>query len=121
MPRRSEYAIVKKIVDRINKRGGKAINITVDQYAVVGTPDIIGAYGSYLLAIEVKDPDPNSKPSKKQEYELRMWHRAGAVAFVARNVEDVDHVLDLIDKQPKEERINLVDLVNEINKSPHKE
>lgn len=112
MSRRSEYPIVKKIVDRIHERGGKAINVTVDQYAVIGTPDVIGTYESYSLAIEVKDPDPNSQPSKKQKYELRMWHRAGALAFVARGVPDVDYVLDRIDKQPKDKRMYLVDAIN---------
>lgn len=52
-----------------------------------GTPDIIACLNGRFIAIEVKTDA--GQLTKLQEIELKRWQDAGALAFVARSVEDV--------------------------------
>jgi len=52
-----------------------------------GQPDIIGCKDFCCVLIEVKNE--KGKLTKLQKYELDKWNKATAIAFVARNVQDV--------------------------------
>jgi hypothetical protein len=54
-----------------------------------GRPDINACWKGRSVRIEVKTPDHGNKPSKAQELNLRLWDKAGALAFVAYSLEDV--------------------------------
>lgn len=92
-----ENRIQAKCIRRIVDRGGWAMAVTVPP-APVGTPDIIGTYRGWTLAVETKQP--GERPSHVQESLLGALRRAGALAFVATETRDVDVILDAIDAAP---------------------
>jgi penicillin-binding protein-related factor A (putative recombinase) len=65
----------------------------VGKYTSKGVSDIIGIYHGKMLCIEVKSK--TGKLSEHQEMFLKEMKRHGAIAFVARSVNDVAEVLKL--------------------------
>lgn len=57
-----------------------------------GRPDINACYKGRCVRIEVKTPDHGNKASKAQEIDIKKWKKAGAVAFVAYSLEEVQEV-----------------------------
>lgn len=53
-----------------------------------GVSDILGSVGGRLVAIEVKTPDGRLNPDQKSF--ISDVHTTGAVAFMARSVEEVE-------------------------------
>lgn len=54
-----------------------------------GSADLIGwTKEGRFLAVEVKTPDPRSKPTPQQEQFLEVVRRHGGVAFIARSEEE---------------------------------
>ncbi len=64
----------------VRKRHGSA-------WGVAGDPDLYGAVNGLHFEIEVKRPRGDA-PTPLQEARLRQWAAAGALAGVARSVED---------------------------------
>lgn len=68
----------------VRKRHGSA-------WGVAGDPDLYGAVNGRHFEIEVKRP--GAAPTPLQEARLRQWTAAGALAGVARSVEDALRIL----------------------------
>ena len=62
-----------------------------------GILDLIVCYRGYFLGVETKTL--KGKPTPRQEEEIERIQRAGGRAVVARNIEDVQIVLDEIDRE----------------------
>lgn len=62
-----------------------------------GRADINGCLNGRCFKIELKSPDHGNKPSKKQEYYLKKWKRAGAICGSCKSLEEVKELLGLED------------------------
>jgi hypothetical protein len=97
---RTHAALEKHIVSRImqalrarpgvvvRKRHGTAMG-------VAGDPDLYGSLNGRHFEIEVKRPEGPSRLTELQSQRLREWEFAGAIAGVARSVEDALRILGL--------------------------
>ncbi len=72
----------------VRKRHGTAMG-------VAGDPDLYGSLDGKHFEIEVKRPDCSSQLTVLQQHRLREWEQAGAIAGVARSVEDALRILGL--------------------------
>ncbi len=72
----------------VRKRHGTAMG-------VAGDPDLYGTIRGRHFEIEVKRPDTGADLTERQRQRLREWREAGAIAGVARSVEDALIILDL--------------------------
>lgn len=88
----AEDEIQQRIQKYLRSLGGKVIKIHGSRYQEAGTPDLLGSLKGRCLAIEVKRPG-DGVVSTIQNVRLRQWRAAGAIAFVAYSVEDVEKVL----------------------------
>lgn len=91
-----ERRIVKKILERLRKRGGFWAKTHGSPVVTRGLPDIIGCYRSIYIAFEVKR-DPSGKPTTLQAFRISEITQAGGVARVISSVEEAEAVLDRID------------------------
>ncbi len=66
------------------------------QYGLTGSADIIAIVRGYFLGIEVKGP--TGKQSEAQQAFERNVKYAGGYYIVARSVEDVEKILEIIPK-----------------------
>lgn len=81
---------VKAWRNNVGRRGGVS-------FGLAGLPDIIGYYkGGRFLGIEVKAA--GGKVTPEQMDFINAAHEAGAIAIVARSVDDVMAALDYADK-----------------------
>lgn len=58
-----------------------------------GRPDINGCYKGTNLRIELKSPDHGNLPTDIQQINLMKWGRAGAIAFCAWSLSEVQYVI----------------------------
>lgn len=73
----------------VRKRHGTAMGVS-------GDPDLYGSINGRHFEIEVKRPDdPSSQATKLQLERLREWKLAGAIAGIARSVDDALEILGL--------------------------
>jgi rubrerythrin len=71
---------------------------------MAGDPDLYGTIKGRHFEIEVKRPnDPTSQLTKLQTERLLEWGRGGALAGVARNVEEALAILGLTPPEPQPE------------------
>ena len=66
-----------------------------------GRPDINGCINGRCFRIELESPDHNNTASKKQEFNLKKWEKAGAITGVCYSIKEV---LDLL--KPYMEKYN---------------
>lgn len=66
-------------------------------WGVAGDPDVYGCANGRAFAIEVKRPGENPTPLQQQR--LAEWQAAGALAGVARSVEDAMAILGFGNQQ----------------------
>lgn len=105
MIHQSEHQLQNAVLDYLPYLGVKAIRINSGMFAVgdeghkrlirgaqAGTPDIIGCRNGQFIAIELKVG--KNKPTDAQKRNLEEWLDHGAIAFVARSVNDVVGVLN---------------------------
>src|SRR5262245_3638451 len=99
MPRQPEGKQTKRIRDYLRKKGARVINIHGgdNPFQEVGISDLITCYRGYFIAIETKTPA--GKTSVKQERFLESVRKAGGYAIVARNVADVQSLIESIDRE----------------------
>ena len=81
------------VIPVYNARSGRYQKMP--KWSNVGSADILGVYRGYFLAIEVKRP--KGRLSEHQKVWLTEMVELGAIAFVARSLEDVQIVLQQID------------------------
>lgn len=92
-----ERTLVRKIKFALEDAGAKVIKHHGSQFSRAGTPDLLGCYRGYMIAIEVK-VHPN-KPTVLQEQELTQWAQAGAYTAVAYCIEDAQDVITRINRR----------------------
>ncbi len=93
----AEAAIVKTIQKTLTDRGAWHFKTHGGGLTRSGIPDIAASYKGRFLALEVKQP--GNYPTRLQKHELDRAHRAGAIAAVVRSRDDVDHLLNQIDRE----------------------
>lgn len=74
--------------------GCKAENVS-GSASQSGRPDINGCYKGRMFKLELKTPDHEYKPSKKQSLELRKWKNVGCVVAVAYDLEFIKFLFGL--------------------------
>jgi hypothetical protein len=95
-----ESRLVRRIQGLIKQRGGRSFKIHGDSsYQEAGIPDLLACYKGRFLGIEVKMP--GGRLSRKQEKVLQSIMDGGGVAIIARSVDDVHRVLDMLDKNSR--------------------
>lgn len=94
-----EARLVKRIQDRIRARGGRCFKIHGgdNPFQEAGIPDLLVCYKGVFLGLEVKLPGED--PSTIQRKVLSEIERAGGYAVVVTTVEQVDRLLDKIDRK----------------------
>lgn len=93
----NEAALSKKIAKRIRDRGGWARKIPGGPTGA-GLPDIVACYRGYGLWIETKLPGKEKTLTTLQKLTLDAICAAGGIARMVVSVQEVDRILDKIDK-----------------------
>ena len=75
------------------------------QYGTAGLPDIIVCYRGRFVAFEVKTP--SGRPSKLQEITIAKIKAAKGEAFIVRSVQEVRHILETLEVQPYDNRLDV--------------
>jgi hypothetical protein len=75
------------------------------QYGTAGLPDIICCYRGRFVAFEVKAP--SGKPSKLQEITIAKIKAAKGEAFIVRSVEEVKKILESLEVQLYDNRLDV--------------
>lgn len=83
----NETGVQKSIQEYIRNIGGYCFKVHGSIYMRAGIPDIICCVKGQFVGIEVKDGD--NKASALQEAHIRQIKKAGGLAFVAYNINDV--------------------------------
>jgi hypothetical protein len=74
-------------------------------YGTAGLPDLILCYRGRFVAFEVKAP--SGKPSKLQEVTIAKIKAAKGEAFIVRSVEEVKKILESLEVQPYDNRLDV--------------
>ena len=92
-----EKAVVKRIMAALKKYPGVVVRKRHGTaMGVAGDPDLYGTINGRHFEIEVKRPnDSSSQLTELQAQRLMGWKAAGAMAGVARSVEDALAILGL--------------------------
>jgi Holliday junction resolvase len=64
-----------RIIKALNKRGACVWKVHGNEFTPAGTPDIVGAYRGYFIAVETKMP--GGRLSAIQEYRIAQLRKAG--------------------------------------------
>jgi len=75
------------------------------QYGTAGLPDLILCYRGRFIAFEVKTPI--GKPTKLQEHTIAKIKAAKGEAFIVRSVEEVKQILDTLEVQLYDNRLDI--------------
>jgi len=91
-----EKSIVSRIVQALRIRPGIVVRKRHGTaMGVAGDPDIYGSLNGRHFEIEVKRPSGKSQLTELQSQRLREWEQAGAIAGVARSVDEALRILGL--------------------------
>lgn len=89
----SERQLQTRVLQYLNKlENCRAYNMHGSAWTGAGRPDIVGCFCGFMFVIELKRP--GEIPSKIQEYELCKWRHAGAIAWYATTLEDVQEMIE---------------------------
>jgi hypothetical protein len=92
----TERSLQSSVINYLSKlEECKVYNLHGSAWSGSGRPDLIGCYRSVTFVIELKLPGEH--PTKIQEYELCKWRAAGAVAWHACKLSDVQTMISEID------------------------
>jgi len=92
----TEQQVQKKITNFLEKQGAYVVKVVSATKA--GVPDILACYKGRFLGIEVKKPSTKNNTSKLQDYNLDKIVEASGLSCVAWEVDQVEDLLDLVDK-----------------------
>lgn len=93
---KKESNLQKRIQNLIKSKGGYVHKMHGDMISEPGIPDLIACYCGYYIGIEVK-VDKN-KPSPAQGIHCRKIWEAGGIACIVWTVEEVEFILNQIDR-----------------------
>ena len=94
-----EKTIVAAIRRELELRGCYVVKLHGGAYQPAGLPDLLVVHDGSACFMEVKKP--GSKPSWRQEVEIRKIRNAGVVAAVVTSTEEALYVLGLALKKEK--------------------
>jgi hypothetical protein len=81
-----------KIISMINRRGGYVWKVHGNEFTPAGTPDIVGTYRAYFIALETKMP--GNDLSVRQRYVISKMRRAGGfVCAPCKSIEEAEVML----------------------------
>lgn len=89
------------VLPYLRGRGGEWIAIPRSRFGRTGIPDILGCYRGVFVAFELKSPDSSYEATATQMAQLKRIRLNGGSALVARSLEDIAGLLDLLDREPK--------------------
>lgn len=92
-----ESDLSKKLAKQIRDAGGWARK-THGGPTMAGWPDIVAVYRGYPIFLEVKLPGKESTLTKNQANTLKELKAAGAIAAMVASGQQVQRILDKIDK-----------------------
>lgn len=92
-----EAAVVAAAQRLLTKRGAWWVNVHGSGTGRNGIPDILFCHRGRFGAVECKSP--TGKPTRLQLHELGRIARAGGVAIVAKTTEELEQILDAIDRE----------------------
>lgn len=90
----AEAAVVAAVRRVVLARGGWIVNVLPS--GETGIPDLLACYRGHFIAIETKHPRGGTVRAK-QAFHLERIRRAGGIAIVVRDTQNVVDVLDGID------------------------
>ena len=90
-----EKSIETKIKSYLKSKGAYYVKYFGNKFSQVGVPDILACYKGRFIGIEVKNE--KGKTSPLQDINLQQIKEAGGISIIARSVEDVQHVIDILD------------------------
>lgn len=93
-----EAALVRRTGAELDRRGAWWLNTHGSVMGRAGLPDIIAIHRGRGLVIETKAPSGRLRPL--QRHVLAQAQKAGAIAVVARTLDDVKAALDQIEETP---------------------
>lgn len=93
----NEAALSKKMARRIRHRNGWARKIAGGP-GQAGLPDIIAVYRGHALGLEVKVSGREGTLTDLQRETLNKMKEGGAITAVVTTVQQVDRIMDRIDK-----------------------
>lgn len=93
----SEAAIQKKMIDYLNNQGAYVFKVISANKK--GIPDICCCYKGLFIAIEVKRPASKRNVSKLQQYNIDSIKRAGGIALVAWDLEQIQLLIENLNLQ----------------------
>lgn len=96
MPPGPETKLVKKIIDRLNKRPRSHARKVHQSRFQSGEPDIDAVVDGRSVKIEVKVP--GNTPTLNQMLRMRQWQKAGALVGWVDTVEGADELLGHLDE-----------------------
>lgn len=80
----------------LTSRGAWWVKIHGDEYQRRGTPDILACVDGRFVALEGKRAGEH--PTPLQAYTLEQIRKSGGIAEVARNVADVERILERMEQ-----------------------
>lgn len=93
----NESDLTKKMAVRIRTRGGWARKIAGGP-GQSGLPDLLAAYRGHFIGLEVKMPGRERTLTDLQAATLKAMKRGGAIALMVTTVQQVDRIMDAIDR-----------------------
>lgn len=94
-----ETKLTQKMMAVLRDRGAYVVKIHGSAYQTAGIPDLLICYKGHFIGIEVKVPGRESTVTDLQANTSRKIKAAGGIAVMFSYVEQVERMLDLIDKK----------------------
>ena len=94
----NEGQLTSQIKNLLKSKGCYCEKIFGGGFQASGIPDILACYKGVFLAIEVKSPTKKGRASDIQKLKIKAIRKAGGFALITDNIEDVENILDYIDK-----------------------
>jgi Holliday junction resolvase len=91
-----EQQIQSKIVKYLEKQGAYVVKVVAATKK--GVPDLLVCYKGVFVGVEVKVPEKKKNTTKLQDLNLQKIQAASGFSCVAWSNEQIEDVLDLIDK-----------------------
>lgn len=93
----NEAALTAKMARRMRDRGAWARKIAGGP-TQSGLPDVLACYRGHFIGLEVKRPGKENNVTVLQQQTLDSMKGAGGITAVVTTVQQVDRILDKIDK-----------------------
>lgn len=93
----NEQGYQSKVIKYLESKGAYVVKTI--KTSKKGVPDLLVCYKGKFIGIEMKTPSTRSNLSDLQIHNLALISKAGGYGIVGVDTEDVDRILNLIDKE----------------------